>query len=117
MPSQLVEIEDRTKQGRNRRRARHGITQRPDEAVDERLIDTGEVKPTELGLHEIEETQGPVGLTPHRSRFKPGAMSRHSDVQPGMEKLAQGIGNGRVFNTVEMHRDVATPRIIPKYAG
>ena len=71
----------------------------------------------EPGLHEIEETQGPVGLTPHRSRFKPGAMSRHSDVQPGMEKLAQGIGNGRVFSTVEMHRDVATPRIIPKYAG
>jgi hypothetical protein len=33
-----------------------------------------------------------------------------------MENLAQGISNGWVFDTAEMYRDMAAPRVVAKYA-
>jgi hypothetical protein len=43
-------------------------------------------------------------------------MARQIDIEPRMEKLAQGIGNGWVFDAAKMHGDMAAPGVIAKDA-
>src|SRR3546814_20906907 len=58
-----------------------------------------------------------VGLAAHPGRLKPRTVTGEIDIEPRMENLAQGISNGWVFDTAEMYRDMAAPRVVAKYAG
>lgn len=70
-----------------------------------------------MSLYEVEKAQGPVGLAAHPGRLKPRTVTGEIDIEPRMENLAQGISNGWVFDTAEMYRDMAAPRVVAKYAG
>ncbi|WP_338114888.1 hypothetical protein [Novosphingobium olei] len=112
-----MQVEDYPQQRCRRNRTLSGKAQRAGVAIGQGLIDPAEIETTQLSLYEVEKAQGPVGLAAHSRRLKPRTVPGQIDIEPRMENLAQGIGDGWVVDTVKMYRDMAAPGVVAKHAG
>ncbi|WP_287181792.1 hypothetical protein [Mesorhizobium sp.] len=84
-------------------------------AIQQLLIDTAKIDRTKLIAHELEEASRTIENLPDTAGRKLLAVTRHVDVEPGIEKLAKRLANTHILDGPEMHGDMAPPGVLAKY--
>ncbi|WP_457660602.1 hypothetical protein [Sinorhizobium medicae] len=84
-------------------------------AIQKRLADLAKIDSTKLVTHELEEASCAVEGLPDTAGRKYLAMTRHVDVQPGIEELAKRLADTVILDRPKMHGDVTAAGVLAKY--
>jgi hypothetical protein len=74
-----------------------------------------EIDRTEFIPDELEEAAGAVEDLPDTGRREYLAVTRHIDVEPGVEKFAQRLADAHILDGPEMHGDVTATGALAKH--
>lgn len=84
-------------------------------AIQKRLANPPKFDHTEFITHELEEASCAVEDLPDTAGRKYLAVTRHVDVEPGIEEFTQRLADTQILDRPEMHGDVTAAGVLAKH--